>query len=142
MARDRYVEHLKDVPLLAGCTRKQLQHVASITTELTVPSGTTLMTEGSMAHEFIMVVRGNAAVRRNGRKVADVGPGDVLGELALILHRPRNATVVSTTDMDVLVVDSRSFAPLLDEVPGLARQMLRTVAERLSDNSKTTALLH
>lgn len=142
MARDRYLEHLKSVPLFAGCTKKQLQHVAAITTELQIPSGTTLMTEGTTAHEFIVIVSGTAVVRRNGRKVAELGPGDVIGELALIMHRPRTATVVASSDMDVLVVDGRSFDPLLDEVPGLARQLLKTVAERLSDNAAASQLLH
>jgi CRP-like cAMP-binding protein len=142
VARDRYLEHLKSVPLFAGCTKKQLQHVAAITTELRIPSGTTLMTEGTMAHEFIVIMSGTAVVRRNGRKLAELGPGDFIGELALIMHRPRTATVVATSDMDVLVVDGRSFGPLLDEVPGLARQLLTTVAERLSDNAAANQLLH
>ena len=142
MARDHYLEHLRSVPLLSGCTKKQLEQVASITTELRLPEGTTLMTEGTMAHEFIMIVSGTASVQRGGTTIADLGPGDVLGELALIMHRPRTATGVATSDMEVLVVDARSFGPLLDEVPGLARQLLTTVAERLSDGHSDDQLLH
>jgi len=142
MSKSRYQDHLTKVPLFAGCTKKQLDHVASIVTELKIPAGEVLMHEGSVAHEFVIIESGSAGVRRGTRKVATLGAGDVVGELALVLNRPRNATVTAETDLKVLVVDSRSFNRLLDEVPGLARRLLTTVAERLADTSKPTALLH
>jgi CRP-like cAMP-binding protein len=142
VSKTRYLDHLRNVPIFARCTKKQLDHVASIVTELRLPKGTEVMAEGSMAHEFIVIQTGTATVKRGGRKIASLGAGDVVGELALILHRPRNATVMAETDLSVLVVDARSFERLLNEVPGLARQLLTTVAERLADTSKPTELLH
>ena len=66
----------------------------------------------------------------------------MVGELALILRRPRTATVTADTDLNVLVVDERSFNTLLDDVPGLARQLLHTVAARMADNAKPAQLLN
>lgn len=142
MSKSRYLDHLHNVPLFAGCTKKQLSHVASIITELKMPAGASIMTEGSLAHEFVIIESGSAKVTKGGRKIAMLGPGDVVGELALVLHRERNATVTADTDCTILVVDSRSFDKLLDEVPGLARRLLTTVAERLVENSKPSQLLH
>lgn len=142
MSRTRYLDSLRSVALFNGCTKKQLDHVARVVTELVISAGDTFINEGSLAHEFMVIEEGSATVRRGGRKVATLGPGDVVGELALILHRPRNASVTADTDLRVLVVDGRSFDPLLDEVPGLARRLLTTVAERLSETAKPADLLH
>lgn len=142
MSKARYLEHLRAVPMFSNCTKKQLEHVARIVTELKISKGTNLMVEGEMVHEFVIIESGSASVRRGGRKVATVGAGDVVGELALILRRPRTATVTADTDLNVLVVDERSFNALLDDVPGLARQLLHTVAERMADNAKPAQVLH
>jgi CRP-like cAMP-binding protein len=142
MSRNRYLEHLRKVPIFSACTNKQLEHVARLVTEVNFPPGFTLMREGTLAHEFVIVESGTASVKKGGRKIASIGPGDVVGELALILDRPRNATVVADSEITLLAVDARSFEPLLDEVPGLARRLLTTVAERLADSGKPADLLH
>ena len=142
VSKARYLEHLRTVPMFANCTKKQLDQVARIVTELQITKGSTLMVEGEMVHEFVIIESGTASVRRGGRKIATVGKGDVVGELALILRRPRTATVIADTDLNILVVDERSFNTLLDDVPGLARQLLHTVAERMADNAKPASLLN
>ena len=128
--------------MFAHCTKKQLEEVARNVTELDFPKGTTLMVEGDMMHDFLIIESGTATVRRAGRKVAQLGAGDMVGELALILHRPRTATVTADSDVSVLVVDQRSFHALLNDIPGLARQLLYTVAQRMADNAKEATALH
>jgi CRP/FNR family cyclic AMP-dependent transcriptional regulator len=78
-------------------------------------------------------VSGKAAVTRNGKKVANLGPGDYFGELALLDRRPRSATVTSETDMDVLVLSQRQFNGLLQSVPTIGRKMLSAMAGRLRE---------
>ena len=141
MSKAKYRNHLRQVPIFAGCSNKQIDKVAEIVTELPMPAGATIMTEGALAHEFVIIETGTAVVRRGGRKVATLGPGDFVGELALVLHRPRNATVTAETEMLLLVIDSRSFGKLLETVPGLNQQMLATVAERLAE-AKPTEVRH
>jgi len=134
MARhDPFVDHLQQVSLFAACSRKDLQLVAKRSTDLVVPAGKTLVTEGESGHEFFVILRGTARVTRQGRKVATLGAGDAFGELALLENAPRNATVIAESDMELVVLGQREFAGLLDEVPGFARKMLAGVGKRLRD---------
>ena len=72
-------------------------------------------------------------VRRNGRKIAELGPGGYFGELSLLDRKPRSATVVSDTDMTLLVLDQRRFTGLLEEMPTLAHKLLIAMTKRLRD---------
>ena len=91
------------------------------------------MKEGARANSFIVIVDGEAVVRKKGRKVATLGPGDFAGELALLQNRDRNATVVASGELTALVVDRRGFQTLLDDIPAVTKKMLVAVAERLGD---------
>ncbi|MGE3619751.1 MAG: cyclic nucleotide-binding domain-containing protein [Acidimicrobiia bacterium] len=138
MARSAHLDHLASVPLFSACTRKELQHVAQTTDELDVAAGTVLCEQGAIGREAFVVVEGTATVRRSGRKVATLGPGTCIGELALLDHGPRTATVVADTPMTVLVIGPREFAGLLESVPSIARKLLQSLAARIRDlDSKT-----
>lgn len=130
-----YLDHLRKVSLFSGLNRHELEQVAKLSTELNIPSGTHLITEGSTAREFFVIVSGEAEVTHEGQHVATVGEGDIQGELSLLLNRPRAAAVTATTDMVILDIDRRSFNALLDEIPMIARKMLPVVAERLASNA-------
>lgn len=133
MARDKYIQHLREVPLFSKLSKKELNEIARLSTELTFKDGKELMKEGARANSFIVIVDGEAVVRKKGRKVATLGPGDFAGELALLQNRDRNATVVASGDLTALVVDRRGFQTLLDDIPAVTKKMLMAVAERLSD---------
>ncbi len=98
-----------------------------------MPAGKILVEEGHIGQEFFLIVDGTASVTRNGRKVATLGPGSHFGELALLDRRPRSASVVSVTDLDVLVMSQRQFNGLLESVPTIARKMLAALATRLRE---------
>lgn len=131
--RDAYLEHLASVPLFAALSKKELTKVARLTTELHLKAGTEVVREGEPGREAFIIVSGTAAVKRNGRRIATLGPGDAFGELALLDHGPRTATVVADTDLEVLVLNAGEFAGLLDEVPAVARKLLRTLATRVRE---------
>jgi CRP-like cAMP-binding protein len=131
--RDAYLQHLGAVPLFAACSRKELQTIARASDELTIPAGTALVEQGQPGRECFVIVSGTATVKRGGRKVATLGPGQYVGELALLDKGPRTATVVADTDLDVLVLGPREFSAVLDDVPALARKMLTTLAARIRD---------
>ncbi len=122
---------LAKVPLFADLTDKELESVRSLMTETAVPAGTTLAHQGQTGHEFFIIVSGTASVDSHGEHVADVGPGDFLGEMALLDGGPRNADVSATTAMTLMVVSQRDFTQLLDTVPMIARRMLPTLVKRL-----------
>ena len=81
-----------------------------------------------------MIVEGTAKVSRQGRKVAEIGPGASFGELALLDRAPRNATVTAETPMELVVLGQREFAGLIDDVPGFARKLLAGMAQRLRES--------
>lgn len=133
MARDTYIKHLREVPLFSKLTKKELNEIAQLSTELNFADGKELMKEGARANSFIILVEGNAIVRKKGRKIAKLGPGDFAGELALLQNRDRNATVVADGPLTALVIDRRGFLTLLDDIPAITKKMLIAVAERLGD---------
>jgi len=124
---------LKSIWLFSGCTGSELRKIRSSLDELHVPNGKVLVEEGHIGQEFFIIVDGTASVTRNGRKVATLGPGGHFGELALLDRRPRSASVVSQSDMDVLVMSQRQFNGLLESVPSIARKMLSALATRLRE---------
>jgi CRP-like cAMP-binding protein len=130
---DRLDEHLAKVPLFEGLSKKELRLISQLATELDEPAGTVLIEEGKLGHEFIVLVEGEIEVTRDGRTLGHHGPGTYVGEIALLEHRPRTATVVATTPVKLEVIGQREFAGLLEEVPGLSEQVSATAARRLAD---------
>jgi len=131
--RDAFIDHLQQVALFGACSRKDLQLVARRAEDVRVPAGKTLVEEGETGHEFFVILDGTARVTRQGRKIANLGPGAAFGELALLEKAPRNATVVADSDMELVVLGQREFAGLIDEVPGFARKLLAGMAHRLRE---------
>lgn len=124
-------EPLAEVPLFSSLSRRDRQKIASASDELSFKAGRVLVEQGRVGHEFFLIIEGEAVVRRNGRKVATLGPGQYFGELSLLAKAPRDATVSATTDIRVLVVGQREFLGVLEAVPGLTMKMLRYLADRL-----------
>jgi CRP/FNR family cyclic AMP-dependent transcriptional regulator len=81
------------------------------------------------------VVGGTLEVTRGGEHVADVGPGEFVGEMALLTGDERNATVTVATDARVLHLDGRALSVLIDDTTQMAAKMLKVVARRAADNS-------
>ncbi len=134
MARaNKKADILATVPLFSALTHDELAHVVRATEELDVAGGEELVTEGRVGRDFFLILEGEAVVRRNGRKVATLGPGKWFGELSLIDNQPRSATVVTVTDMKLLVLGQAEFGGLLESVPAMAAQLLRGIAFRLRE---------
>jgi CRP/FNR family cyclic AMP-dependent transcriptional regulator len=124
---------LKTIWLFSSCTASELRKIRSSLDEVEVPAGKVLVEEGRIGMEFFIIVSGQAAVTREGKKVATLGPGGHFGELALLDRRPRSASVVSETEMDLLVLSQRQFNSLLTSVPTISRKMLAAMASRLRE---------
>ena len=132
MARaGKQIEFLATVPLFSALTDDELTTVVRAAEELDVAGGEELVTEGRVGRDFFLILDGDAVVRRNGRKVATLGPGNWFGELSLIDNEPRSATVVAVTDMKLLVLGQAEFGGLLETVPSMAAKLLRGIALRL-----------
>jgi len=132
-SKNEHLDHLAEVPLFSACTRKDLEKISRASDEVEVKSGRVLVEQGRPGHEFFLILEGKATVRRNNRKIADLGPGQYFGELSLLDRGPRTASVTADTDMRVLVLGQREFLGVLDDVPGLAYKILRIMAARLRE---------
>jgi CRP/FNR family transcriptional regulator, cyclic AMP receptor protein len=114
-------------------SNKDLEKIAKASDEVAMSAGTMIIDQGQTGREAFIIMTGEATVRRNGKKVATVGAGAVLGELSLLDHGPRTATVTCDTDCTMLVIDQRHFLGVLDEVPALSHKMLAYLAARIRD---------
>ena len=132
LRKNRKIELLANVPLFAGLSKRELGDIASVTDELDVPAGKTLMREGERGREFLVIESGTVDVTREGRVVRQLGPGDWVGEIALIADIPRTATVTTTSDARLLVLTDRAFAKLVRDVPSITYKVLRSVGDRLA----------
>lgn len=133
------VEHLAALPLFADCTSKELRHLAGSTRVDLLEPDQPLLSEGLPSNEAYVIVAGTAVVRRDGREVARLGAGDVVGELGLLLQRPHSATVVAVTPLQVLALPREALHRAVDDLPGLGWRLLQTVATRLSDDVRAVA---
>jgi CRP-like cAMP-binding protein len=123
---------LAGLPLFSGCAKRDLKAVARLTFPVQVESGTALFTEGAPSTEAYVIVAGTVEVRAKGRKMATLGPGDIVGELGLLLDRPRNATVRALTPLDTLAISRRDLRAAVLDAPALGWSLLEAVAHRLS----------
>ena len=131
--KKQYLAHLRNVSLFSGCTDRDLSKIARAADEVTVPAGYALADQGQTGREAFIIVDGSATVRRNGKKVAVLGPGAVVGELSLLDHGPRTATVTTDTEATVLVLDQRHFSAVIDEVPTIGHKIMGVLAGRIRD---------
>jgi CRP-like cAMP-binding protein len=137
MARSRQpdkVEALGQIPLFADLDKKQLAFIAGQSSELTIKAGSHLAEEGVLGREAMVILSGSAEARRSDTKIADLGPGDVVGEMSLINDAPRTATVTAVSDCTLLVMNSREFSSILEANPDVSIKILKTVAARLVEN--------
>jgi CRP/FNR family cyclic AMP-dependent transcriptional regulator len=133
MARNQYLDFLAQVPLFSAFSKRDLQKLASASTQMGFETGHVLAEQGERGREAFVILSGQAVVSRNGRKVAELGPGSVVGELALLDQGPRTATVTVKSDITALVIGQREFFVVLEELPALSRKMLSAMAARIRD---------
>jgi CRP/FNR family cyclic AMP-dependent transcriptional regulator len=132
LRKDAKIEAIRGVPLFAGCSKRELAAIAAIADELDVPEGKQLIREGDRGSEFFVLLDGTVEVRKGGRKLRTMGPGESFGEIALIAKTPRTATVVAKTPLRVLVITDRAFKSLLEQMPQIQLKVLKELAERLA----------
>jgi CRP-like cAMP-binding protein len=127
------VELIKRAPLFERCSKRELKAVAALADEMDFPPGKTLTREGAPGREFFVLIEGSAEVRRKGRKINTMQPGDFFGEIALVTGQPRTATVTATATSPVraLVLTDRAFKDLLRRTPSMQQKVLEALADRL-----------
>ncbi|MBX3286710.1 MAG: cyclic nucleotide-binding domain-containing protein [Actinobacteria bacterium] len=132
-SHSKHLEHLAEIPLFTALSKRDLQRIAKASNEVSRPAGSVLVDQGDAGREAFVIIDGTATVKRNGRKVGTLKAGDSVGELSLLDHGPRTATVTADTDITVLVLSVREFAGVIEEVPGLAQKLLGQLAGRVRE---------
>jgi CRP-like cAMP-binding protein len=123
---------LRRVGLFAETPDRALAGVAQVVTEVEVTAGATVMLEGAVEDWLYVVVDGQLEVVREDRRAA-IGPGEVVGELAVLDPMPRSATVRAVTDCLLFRLDKDAFDEVLDERPEIARGVIRELVGRLRE---------
>ena len=125
------LESLARVPLFEGLAKEELESLAGRTRELQMDEGTEVIREGESGSQFFVITTGELEIRVRGRVVRYLGPGDFLGELALLFGAPRSATAIALEPTTVLVMDKNDFTALLKDKPAVESKVFAVVAERL-----------
>lgn len=129
--KDPKIEILKSIPLFSGLAGGELERIARLLDEVDVPAGKVLMRQGELGAEMFIVVSGRFTIERDGRTIAERGPGDSLGEMALLSEGPRTATVTAAEPGRLFVVGHREFHSLMDGSPTIRLHVLDVLARRL-----------
>jgi len=137
LGKNSKIELLKRVPLFSGCSKAELRELAGRADEIDLREEYVLTREGRPGREFIVLVEGTVRVTKNGRRLADLGAGDWLGEIALLTNVPRTATATATSPIRVLVLTDRSFRSVVESMPSIALKVLACVGERLARDAKS-----
>jgi CRP-like cAMP-binding protein len=132
MVRVAYMDEsrLSSIGLFESLPRDGRRAIAQHAEEIDVAEGTELVRQGEFAYEFFVLEDGTADVTRDGERIAELGPGDFLGEMGIIGKAVRNATVVTTSPASVIVMTSQDFRAMARSNPTVASQIEAAVEER------------
>ena len=133
LGRARRIELLEGMPMFSTCSKRQLAQVAALTVQADLPKGSVMTREGAFGGLAYLIATGRADVTRNGKRIAQLGPGEVVGELSLIDGKRRSATVTATTDLEVLELNREDLLTLMKKAPPVVRKLLEALAQRVRE---------
>ena len=120
---------LEKLPLFKSLGKRELERIGSLADEVDVSEGKSLLHEGDFAHEFMVVLEGRAQVLRDSEEIAALEAGDFLGEAAALSHGQRNATVVASSPMRLLVMTDRDLRHIARDMPAVDEQLRKAARE-------------
>jgi CRP-like cAMP-binding protein len=123
-------KHLNEIPLFAGLSKDQRGEVARVADEIDIESGKRLVSEGRFGYEFFVISNGTAEVIRGEEHIADLGPGDFFGEMALLGDTTRNADVIASSPMTAMVMTDSAFRSLARKMPDVADEIREACKRR------------
>jgi CRP-like cAMP-binding protein len=124
---------LADIPLLAELSDEDLAVLAERMRELEVAAGSYVVQKGELSYKFYLILKGTAAVEREGEHLADLGPGDFFGEMGIVGHSRRNADVVATSPMRMVVLVGWDLRMLMDTFPRLRGRIQHAIVDRVEE---------
>jgi CRP/FNR family transcriptional regulator, cyclic AMP receptor protein len=127
---------LQKVPLFADLERKELEEIASAMKQRTFSAGQEIAVEGESGVGFFVIEDGQAKVTVGGQDRRTLGPGDYFGEVALITHGARTATVTADTELKTYGMTFWDFRPLVEETPGIAWKLLQSAVKQYDQSAR------
>jgi CRP/FNR family cyclic AMP-dependent transcriptional regulator len=121
---------LRKIPVFADLSDDELQHIAALAAEVSVPEGKELVREGDYSYDVLAIEEGTASVERHGEHIADLGPGDVVGEMGVLERSQRSATVRATSPMLLVTLTGWDVRRLRKSAPAAVDQLRDIVARR------------
>ena len=121
---------LAKLPLFESLSKKERREVARNADEIDLQEGKKLVSEGDFSYEFFVIEDGSAEVLIHGDRVAELGPGDFFGEMGLLDHQQRNASVVATSPLTVIVMTGGAFRQMARAMPQVGEKIGAAVKER------------
>jgi CRP/FNR family cyclic AMP-dependent transcriptional regulator len=121
---------LKRIPVFADLSDEERDHVAALAAEVSVPESKELVREGDYSYDVLAIEEGTASVDRHGEHIAELGPGDVFGEMGVLKREQRNATVVATSPMLLVTLTSWDIRRLRKTAPNAVDHLREVVAQR------------
>ncbi|MHB8510840.1 MAG: cyclic nucleotide-binding domain-containing protein [Actinomycetota bacterium] len=128
---DPKMKRLANLKPFRSSSEKELSIIASALDETSFPAGAIIMEQGSVGREFYIIEHGLASVSINNTPVAVLGPGEIIGEMAVIATVPRSATVTARTEVKAFVGPAHLFEGVVHDAPVFGLSVLATVIERL-----------
>jgi CRP/FNR family transcriptional regulator, cyclic AMP receptor protein len=127
------VKHLEGIALFERLSKEQLAEVARQADEIDVQAGKRLVSEGRFGYEFFVIENGTCEVMRDAEHIADLGPGDFFGEMALLGDTVRSADVVASSDLTAMVMTDTAFRHLARKMPDVAEEIRAACRRRTEE---------
>lgn len=121
---------LTKLPLFADLSDHERQQVAQWADEVEVPEGKHLIDQGQFGYEFFVIEEGKAEVRRGDEVIAQLGPGDFFGEIALLEADRRTASVIATEPLRTIVMTRQQFISMEEAMPSVTSQIRQAIEDR------------
>jgi len=132
---------LQNIPLFSGLSSAELEEIVAITTKRSFPKNNVIINEGDETDSLYLIITGKVKVvlsDEDGKEItiSILEPSDYFGELALIDDEPRSARVVTMEQCQFCVINQSDFNHVLDNNPGLVRNLLKGLSKRLREANK------
>ena len=121
---------LDHIDRFSDLSDKEVAKIASAGTYVTVPADWALMGEGTASDKAYLLISGEVSVRKDGKEVAQLGPGDIFGEMGIIKHKLRTATVVSLSRLEALHFTKEQVEDLEQTIPAFRAALEASTTER------------
>ena len=128
---DAKIDRLRQIPLFQGCNTATLEEIARLVDEVDVADGYTLIREGAFGEQFILIIDGRIRIERGGHAIRSMGPGEVLGEIALIDKGRTTATATTEGPARLFIVGQGAFQSLLEQSPTVRLEIMTALANRV-----------